>query len=125
MKVALKLKKKMALIDFEDHEWQSKLWDLNGIHVVKVFYGECNKDFEGTSGDHLKNTIYNLFANFKKSHIQSTLHIRSWCRRKEVLFLDHLQFLATKGKPMVLTTTDHKNVVVEGLDIFKAVNDLV
>jgi hypothetical protein len=76
MKATSKLKKELALIDLKDHEWKLKSWDLNGILVVKVYCGECNKDFGGTRGDHSKNTIHNLFANFKKSHIQSTLHIK-------------------------------------------------
>jgi hypothetical protein len=62
MKATSKLKK-------EDHEWKLKSWDLNGIPVVKVYCGECDKDFRGTNGDYSKNTIHNLFANFKKSHI--------------------------------------------------------
>jgi hypothetical protein len=69
MKATSKLKKESALIDLEDHEWKLKLWDLNGIPVVKVYCGECDKDFRGTNGDYSKNTIHNLFANFKKSHI--------------------------------------------------------
>ena len=69
MKATSKLKKELALIDLEDHKWKLKSWDLNGILVVKVYCGECDKDFGGTSGDHSKNTIHNLFTNFKKSHI--------------------------------------------------------
>jgi hypothetical protein len=67
--VVSKLKRELALIDLEDHSWHLKSWDLNDVAVVKLFCGECNKDFGGTNGDHSKSAIHNLFANFKKSHI--------------------------------------------------------
>ena len=75
----LKLKKELALIDLEDHSWHLKSWDLNDVAVMKLFCRECNKDFGGSNGDHSKSATHNLFANFKKSHIQSTQHISSWC----------------------------------------------
>ena len=75
--VVSKLMRELALIDLEDHSWYLKSRNLNDVAVVKLFCGKCNKDFGGTNTDRLKSAIYNLFANFKKSHIQSTLHIRS------------------------------------------------
>ena len=65
----LKLRRKLALIDFEDHSWHLKSWNLNDVAVMKLFCGECNKDFGGNNGDHLKSAIHNLFANFKKSYV--------------------------------------------------------
>jgi hypothetical protein len=68
----------VALIDLDDHIWHLKLWDLNGVLVVKLSCEECNKDFGGINGDHSKTANPNLCANFKKSHMMSTLHIKSW-----------------------------------------------
>jgi hypothetical protein len=53
------------------------------------------------------------------------LYIRSSCRRKGVYFSDHPQSVATKGKPVILTTADHKHAVAEALGILKGVNDSV
>jgi hypothetical protein len=64
-----KLRRELALIDLEDHSWHLKSWNLNDVAVVKLFCGECNKDFGGNNGDHLKSAIHNLFSNFKKSYI--------------------------------------------------------
>jgi hypothetical protein len=102
-------------IALEDHIWYLKSWDINGIRVVKIHSGKCYKDFGGSTGDHTKATTHNLFANFKKSHIMSNLHIRSWCRQKGVCFADHLQSVAPKGKHVVMTTADHKRAVEEGV----------
>jgi hypothetical protein len=93
------LKKELKLISLEDHIWTLKSFDNNNVGVVKLQCGECQKDFGGGSGDHSKSTIHNLFSNFKKSHIMSNAHIRNWCRRKGIPWIEHPQFSVQKGKP--------------------------
>jgi hypothetical protein len=70
-----KLRKELEQLDLNDHLWHLELWDDKDVPVVKLHYGECKKDFGGDSRYHSKCAIHNLFNNFKKSHILSTLHI--------------------------------------------------
>ena len=84
-----KLRKDLLVVSMEDHAWHLKSWDHNGVGILKLCYGECNVDFRSLSGDHTKATIHNLFNNFKKSHIMSDCHIRSWCKNKGVRYEDH------------------------------------
>jgi hypothetical protein len=86
-----RLKKELKLISLEDHVETLKSFDNNNVGIVKLQCGECQKDFGGSSGDHSKSTIHNLFANFKKSHIMSNVHIRNWCRRKGIPWTEHPQ----------------------------------
>lgn len=120
----LKLKKELANMDFADHLWNLKTYDLNGVGVVKIHCGECNKEFGGATGDHSKSIVANLFTNFKKSHLHSTLHIKQWCLRKKIQYNDHPKE-GKKGKPVIYTAADHKKLVEESLSILKAVNDEV
>jgi hypothetical protein len=115
------LRKEFKQLDLNNHLWHLKSWDDKDVPVVKLHCGECKKDFEGDSGDHSKCAIHNIFNNFKKSHILSTLHIQAWCRRKEISFNDHPQ--TSSGKALVLTTSDHEALVDEGLQVLKKIND--
>jgi hypothetical protein len=117
-----RLKKELKLISLEDHVWTLKSFDNNNVGIVKLQCGECQKDFGGGSGDHNKNTIHNLFANFKKSHIMSNAHIRNWCRRKGIPWTEHPQSSVQKGKYLILTAEDHKRVVEDGMAILDMVN---
>jgi len=112
-------------MDFDDHLWYMKSYDLNDVGVVKLHCGECEKNFRGTNGDHSKSAIHNLFANSKKSHLQSSLHIRSWCRRKGMEYSNLPQSQAPKGKAIILTTADYMRLVEEGLAILEEVNSSV
>jgi hypothetical protein len=99
-----------------------KSFDNNNVGVVKLQCGDCQKDFGGSSGDHSKSTIHNLFANFKKSHIMSNAHIRNWCRRKGIPWTEHPQSSVQKGKTLILAAEDHKWAVEDGLAILDMVN---
>jgi hypothetical protein len=117
-----RLKKELKLISLEDHVWTLKSFDNNNVGVVKLQCGDCQKDFGGGSGDHSKNTIHNLFANFKKSHFMSNAHIRNWCRRKGMPWTEHLQSSVQKDKTLIMTAEDHKQAVEDGLAILDMVN---
>jgi hypothetical protein len=88
LKKAEKMKKELAQIDLQDHVWHLKSWDEKDIHVMKLYCVLCNKNMRGDSGDHSKGAIHNLLNNFKKSHVLSTLHVRSWCRKQGLNFED-------------------------------------
>ena len=119
----VKLQKELESMDFADHLWNLKSYDLVGVPVVKILCGECQKVFGGTAGDHNKTAIHNLFAHFKKSHLHSILHIEQWCKRNNVVYNDHPIKGGNKGKLLMYTAVDHKRLVEEGLNIFKSVND--
>jgi hypothetical protein len=104
------------------HIWCLKSLDQNDVAVVKLHCRECVKDFGYSAEDHSKGAVHNLFMNFKKSHMVSTAHIRNWCRHKGVSFEDHPQSHVGKGKLMVLTPTDHKHLVQQGVKIVDTVN---
>jgi hypothetical protein len=95
------------------------------VGILKVFCKKCGKNFGGGTGDHTKNGVNNLFSNFKKSHIMRIGHIKKWHARKGVDFLNHPQSVAAKGKPVILTATDHKRLVSEGLETLKTINDSI
>jgi hypothetical protein len=118
-----KLKRELVQISLEDHLWYLKLWDANGVGIVKIHCGECVKDFRGNTGDHHNHAISNLFANFKKHHLTTNAYIRSLCRRQGINYLDHPQSVAPKGKSLVLTAADHKRMVQEGIQIMNKIND--
>ena len=122
---AAKLRRELAAMDFADHTWNLKSYDQHGVAVVKIHCGECNKEFGGTGGDHSRSAIQNLFANFKKSHLHSTLHIKQWCKKQQILYIDHPKKEGNKGKPLIYTPADHKRLVEEGVSILKSVNDAV
>lgn len=119
---AEKLKRDLKDSDLDDHKWELRSWDQDGVGVVKLYCCECRKETGGQSGNHSKVTIQNLFSNFRTSHLQSIQHIKSWCRKHNVNYLDHPQSVAPKGKAIVLTTTDHRRLMAEGVDIMNVVN---
>jgi hypothetical protein len=116
------LKRELQLISLDDHIWSLKSFDVNSVGVVKLHCGECMKDIGGSSGDHNKSTIHNLFANFKNSHIMANAHIRNWCWQKRILWTEHPQSIMTKGKTIVLISDDHRRAVEEGLQIMDGIN---
>ena len=79
-----RLRKDLERIGQEDHEWIFKMWDQGGVVVVKLHCVECRHDIGGSKGDHSKSVVYNIFSNFKKSHMSSTSHLKSWCFKKKV-----------------------------------------
>jgi hypothetical protein len=84
---------------------------------------ECVKDLGCCTRDHSKVVVNNLFNNFCKSHVMSTVHIRSWCCRKGVDFCDHPQPIAGKRKSVVMTLDDHRRAVKDGLDKMYRINE--
>ena len=124
-RAAVKLKKDLTAMDFSDHIWKLKSYDLNGSAVVRIHCEHCNKDVGGTSSDHSRSSIQNLFANFKKSHLHSALHIRHWCKSHNILYSDHPRKEGNPSKPLLLTSTDHKRLVEEGVSILQSVNDSI
>jgi hypothetical protein len=61
-------------VSLDDNIWYLKSWDANGLGMVKIHCGECVKDFGGNTGEHNNLTISNLFANFRKHHLNTTAH---------------------------------------------------
>ena len=122
---AEKLQRDLENMNFGDHMWNLKSYDLNGTLVVKIHYRECLKEIGGGAGDYSKAAISNLFANFKKCHMQSTLHIKQWYKRKKIHYHDHPKKDGNRGKPLILITVDHKSLVQEGLSILHSMNDSV
>jgi hypothetical protein len=120
-----RLWKELKDISLEDHLWNLKFEDHNGIGVVKVHCGECRRDFGSMTGVHSRTTIHNLFANFKKSHLMSTIHVQNWCHWKDVPFTDHPQSAAPKEKLMILTIANHKKLVQEGIKIMDTLNNKI
>ncbi len=76
-----------------------KSWDYNSIGVVKLWHRECCKEV-GANNDHSKSSISNLFANFKRRHIMSIIHIWNWCWRKVKKFLPIFNMLLQRGNQM-------------------------
>ena len=120
---AEKLRKVLKDVSLEDHDWCLKSYDNHGKGIVIIYCLECKKDFGGIDGQHTKDRVSNLFSNFKKSHIMSNLHIRSWCAKKGLDWCNHPQSIVKGKKTMILTTEDHRRLVLEGVDILKRVNN--
>ena len=118
-----KLRKVLKNASLVDCEWGLKSYNHHGKVVVIVYCMECKEDFGGTDGQHLKDRISNLFSNFRKNRIMSNQHIRSWCYRKCVDWCNHPQFIAKGKKPIILTTKDHRQLVLEGVDALNSVTD--
>ena len=100
-----------------------KSWDQDGVGIVKVFCVECRKECGGDSGSHSNTTVANLFSNFKSSHLTSTQHIKNWCRKHNVSFLDHPASVPTKGKAVPLSPSRHKHLIKEGISIMEEVDE--
>ena len=122
---AAKLKRELQSMDFSDHLWKLKTYDHQGVAVVKIFCGECNKESGGFSGDHSRYGVQNLFTNFKKSHLHSALHIKQWCKRRDIPYNDHPKKDGKSSKPVMYSPADHKRLVEEGLSILESVNDSI
>ena len=119
---AKKLRAELKHISMDDHDWWVKTFDMNGSGVVKLWCAECKKDCGGGSKDHTKADIDNLFNNFRRSHIVSTLHVKNYCAAKNVNFEDHPQSAAKNGRAVTVTLEDHKRLISEGVKIVEAVN---
>jgi hypothetical protein len=92
-----KLRKELIGSTLDDQVWFLKSWDLAGEAVVKIHCGECDKDFGGSSGDHSSHAMSNLFANFRKYHLHTQAHLRSFCQRHNLEYSDHPQSGTPKG----------------------------
>ena len=66
---AKQLQRDLENMEFGDHMWNHKSYDLNGTPVVKIHCKKCSKEIGSRAGDHSKAAISNLFVNFKKSHL--------------------------------------------------------
>ena len=95
-KAAKKLRKDLAAISREGHEWYLKSYDHNEVGIVKIYSVEYMKDSGGTRGDHSNGNITNLFANFQKSHIRNDLHICHYCKNKRVEWTNHPESAAPR-----------------------------
>jgi hypothetical protein len=109
----------------DDNLWYLKSWDENDVAIVKIHCGECVKDFGGIAGDYNSHAINNLFTNFRKTHLHTTLHIRNLCRRQGLPYTDHPQSATPRGKAVILSASDHKNAVEQGMEVVKDVNNIV
>ena len=119
---AKKLRAELKRIAMDDHDWWLKSFDLNGNGVVKLWCAECQKDCRGSSKEHTKSQIDNLFNNFRRSHIVSTLHVRNYCAAKNINFEDHPQSTSRNGRPVTVIPEDHKTLITEGVQILDGVN---
>lgn len=117
-----KLRVTMKRMCLEDHQWGLRSWDHNGLGIVKLHCKECNKEMGGSSGDHSKLTVNNLFGNFKKSHLMSIAHIKNWCSKHGVKYSDHPQSEEKGSKAIILQQEDHRKRINEGLLILEGVN---
>ena len=122
MDIAEKLQWDLKDSDLDDHKWELRSWDKDGLGIVKFFCLECRKETGGQSGIYNKSTMHNLFSNFRTSQFLNTQHVKSWCRKHNVNYLNHPQSEAPKGKSMVLTVEDHRKLIKEGVEVMEAVN---
>ncbi len=112
-------------MDFANHVWNLKTYDHHGVAVVKILCRECKREIGVTGRDYSRSTKQNLFASFKKSHLHSALHIKQWCRKREILYNDHLKKECNCNKPIILTPIHHMLLVEEGFNILHSVNDSI
>lgn len=120
-----KLRGELKLVSMEDHGWSLRSWDQGGAPVVKLYCNECRNFIGGSTGKHTKNTVTNLFSNFRKSHLNSNGHIRNYCRQRGVEFANHPQAGTTRANPVTITGADHKRLVEEGIGVMDTVNDSI
>ena len=64
----------------------------------------------------------NLFTNFSKKHIMSQMHVKNWCRRKGIPFECMPVTRGKSSKLLVLTNSDHHNLVAQGVSILSTFN---
>jgi hypothetical protein len=116
------LRKDLERIGQKDHEWILKTRDQGGVAVVKLHCVECRRDIGWSKGDHSKTVVHNLFSNFKKNHMCSTSHVKSWCFNKKVDFNEGKQAETRAKKTTIMITDDHKRVVKDGIHIVDSMN---
>ena len=95
----VKLRKELESMDFADHLWNLKSYDLIGVPVVKILCGECQKEFGGTAGDHSKTAIHNLFANFKSPTFIPHYTLNSGAKGIMLCIMIILKREAIRGNP--------------------------
>ena len=81
-----KLRKDLNLISLEDRVRSLRSCDQNGVGIMRLWCAKCNRVFGGSTSDHSKIAINNLFLNFNKSHVISNIHVQNWCKKKEISF---------------------------------------
>ena len=117
------MKRDLKCASQEDNRWLLHTSDHNKHGVVKIFCMECLKEVGGDTSKHDQVNIQNLFNNFKSKHLLSTNHIKNWYARNDVLYVDHPQSIAPKGKVVQLTPEMYKNLIEEGKAIMGEVID--
>jgi hypothetical protein len=70
-----KLRREMVVVSLDDNIWYLKLWDSNGLGIIKIYCAECMKDFGGNTSSYSNHSINNLFNNFRKHHMHTNAHI--------------------------------------------------
>jgi hypothetical protein len=93
----VKLRGELVAILLDDNLWHLRSWDTNYLAIVKIHCEECMNDFEGSTCNHSNFAISSMFANFKKIHLYTALHICNLCRRQGLPYNEHPQFAAPKG----------------------------
>jgi hypothetical protein len=107
---------------YNNQVWHLKSWDSDGMAVVKMWCGECGKDFGGTSNNQSSLAICNLFTNFKKSHLKTSTHIRNWCRKRGKDYNDHKKGSSSAKKSTTMSRLQQKQAIEVGLENVKIVN---
>ena len=82
------------------------------------------KDFGRNMGDHSNHSISNFFANFRKHHLCTNAHNRSLSRHQGLPYSNHPQFVAPKGKLLILSSAYHECLAQERTQIVEDVNDM-
>lgn len=103
-----KLRKALKDIFLDDHKWCLKSYNQHDKAIMILHCLKCRKDFGRIDGQHTKDRVSNLFSNFRKSHIMSNQHIRSWCLKKGVDWCNHPQSLSKGKNTVILTAEDHR-----------------
>jgi len=107
LKQAEKIKRDLKCSSLEDNCWFLRTSNFNGNAIVKIFCVECHKEIGRDSRKHDKVNIQNLFNNFKSKHLLNTNHVKNWCAHNDVLYTNHLQYVASKGEAIPLTPELH------------------
>jgi hypothetical protein len=112
----------MKQISLDDYNWFLKTWDEDGVGMVKLRHEECSKDFGSCVWDYNTSTSTNFFSDFKKSHINSTQHVKCCCQKREESFKNHPQSIAPKKKTK-MTPLCYKKAVEESAETIERVNE--
>lgn len=119
---AKRLRADWKRILLEDHVWSLKSWDHDSVYVVKIFYGECKKEFRSMVGNHKAVNIQNLFANLKKSYLMCTAMCRTDAKGRACL-LPSIYNQLQRRNLWRMTVDNHKHAVLEGLKTMIDMND--